>query len=353
MKRRERALALFGAGTVIPAIPLALTREGHFDERSQRVLVRYYLDAGAGGLAVAVHTTQFAIRDPAVGLFEPVLRVAVEEMEAFEARTGKTIVRIAGACGDEVQACREAETAKRLGYDGVLLSPGGLSHMTEENLIARTAAVAQVLPVVGFYLQTACGGRKLSSDYWRAVADVPNVVGIKCASFNRYQTIDLMRGVAQSRRRDAVALYTGNDDNIVVDLLTPYRFTVAGTPVELRFVGGLLGHWSVWTRGAVALFERLKPYRDGRPVPADLLAEAVAVTDANGAFFDVQNNFAGCIPGVHEVLFRQGLLGSTCCIDPKEVLSAGQREEIDRVCGAYPANRDDEWIAAHLLDWQG
>ena len=251
MGRHEEALKILHGGTVIPAIPLVLDENRKFNEAGQRTLIRYYLDAGVGGLAVAVHTTQFEIRKPEVGLFEPVLRVTKEEMDAYEARTGKTLVRVAGACGEAEQACAEARTAKALGFDAVLLSPGGLAHRTEEELVERTHAVAAEMPVIGFYLQTACGGRRLSYEYWKAVADTPGVVAIKCASFNRYQSIDLVRGVAYSARREEIALYTGNDDNIVADLLTPYRFPVDGKEVELRFVGGLLGHWSVWTHSVV------------------------------------------------------------------------------------------------------
>ena len=229
MGRHEEALKILHGGTVIPAIPLVLDENRKFNEAGQRTLIRYYLDAGVGGLAVAVHTTQFEIRKPEVGLFEPVLRVTKEEMDAYEARTGKTLVRVAGACGEAEQACAEARTAKALGFDAVLLSPGGLAHRTEEEMVERTHAVAAEMPVIGFYLQTACGGRRLSYEYWKAVADTPGVVAIKCASFNRYQSIDLVRGVAYSARREEIALYTGNDDNIVADLLTPYRFCLLYT----------------------------------------------------------------------------------------------------------------------------
>ncbi len=351
MGRHEEALKILHGGTVIPAIPLVLDENRKFNEAGQRTLIRYYLDAGVGGLAVAVHTTQFEIRKPEVGLFEPVLRVTKEEMDAYETRTGKTLVRVAGACGEAEQACAEARTAKALGFDAVLLSPGGLAHRTEEELVERTHAVAAEMPVIGFYLQTACGGRRLSYEYWKAVADTPGVVAIKCASFNRYQSIDLVRGVAYSARREEIALYTGNDDNIVADLLTPYRFPVDGKEVELRFVGGLLGHWSVWTHSVVKLYEELREYRDGRDIPAELLARGAAVTDCNGVFFDVAHNFAGCIPGVHEVLRRQGLMAGTWCLDPDETLSEGQAREIDRVYEMYPHLNDDAFVALNLKDW--
>lgn len=329
MGRHEEALKILHGGTVIPAIPLVLDENRKFNEAGQRTLIRYYLDAGVGGLAVAVHTTQFEIRKPEVGLFEPVLRVTKEEMDAYEART-----------------------AKALGFDAVLLSPGGLAHRTEEELVERTHAVAAEMPVIGFYLQTACGGRRLSYEYWKAVADTPGVVAIKCASFNRYQSIDLVRGVAYSARREEIALYTGNDDNIVADLLTPYRFPVDGKEVELRFVGGLLGHWSVWTHSVVKLYEELREYRDGRDIPAELLARGAAVTDCNGVFFDVAHNFAGCIPGVHEVLRRQGLMAGTWCLDPDETLSEGQEQEIDRVYEMYPHLNDDAFVAQNLETWK-
>lgn len=254
MNRHEKALGILHSGTVIPAIPLVLDKNRCFDEQGQRRLVRYYLNAGVGGVAVGVHTTQFEIRKPEINLLEPVLSVTAEEIAAFEKVSGKTIVRVSGVCGKSEQACREAALAKRLGYDAVLLSPGGLADLSEQDLVVRTHDVAQNMPVIGFYLQTACGGRRLLFDYWRAVTDTPNVVAIKCASFNRYQTIDLVRGVAFSKRRGEVALYTGNDDNIVIDLLTPYRFIVDGETVELRFVGGLLGHWSVWTHNVVQMY---------------------------------------------------------------------------------------------------
>lgn len=352
MGRHEKALEILHGGTVIPAIPLVLDENRKFNEAGQRTLIRYYLDAGVGGLAVAVHTTQFEIRKPEIGLFEPVLQVAKEEMDAFEGRTGKILVRGAGVCGEAEQACAEARTAGKLGFDAVLLSPGGLGHLTEGQLVERTHAVASEMPVIGFYLQTACGGRRLSFEYWKAVADTPNVVAIKCASFNRYQSIDLVRGVAYSARREEIALYTGNDDNIVADLLTPYQFPVDGKTVKLRFVGGLLGHWSVWTHSVVKLYEHLREYQDGRDIPAELLALGAAVTDCNGVFFDVAHNFAGCIPGVHEVLRRQGLMAGTWCLNPEETLSEGQAQEISRVYEMYPYLNDDAFVAENLHRWK-
>lgn len=351
--RHEKALSLLRDGTVIPAIPLVLTNDRKLNVPGQRRLIRYYLAAGAGGVAAAVHTTQFEIRDPEIGLFGPVLKIAAEEMARFEDETGKTVVRVAGVCGKIPQAVKEASLAKELGFDAVLLSPGGLSDLTEADLVERTKSVAEVMPVIGFYLQTACGGRRLSFDYWKAVADVPNVQAIKCASFNRYQTIDLVRGVAASSRAKEVALYTGNDDNIVIDLLTRFEFTIEGRRVEKRFVGGLLGHWSLWTHNVVKLFEELKNYQQCEQIPAKLFTLAAEVTDCNGAFFDVAGNFSGCIPGVHEVLKRQGLMEGVWCLNPDETLSPGQAEEITRVHNMYPHLNDDEFVKHFLKEEKG
>lgn len=348
MNRHETALNILKEGTVIPAIPLVLNSDRTFNPNGQRKLVRYYLEAGVGGVAVAVHTTQFEIRKPEINLLEPVLTLTAEEITRYEAETGLTLVRVAGACGKTEQAVKEAELAKSLGYDAVLLSPGGLLDVSEEYLIERTKAVAAVLPVIGFYLQTACGGRRLSYDYWKSIADVENVVAIKCASFDRYQTIDLVRGVAASKRSSDVALYTGNDDNIVVDLLTTYRFTINGEQMEKQFVGGLLGHWSLWTNTVVKMFQELKTYQTEKMIPSSLLSLAVEVTDCNGAFFDVANNFAGCIPGVHEILREQGLIEGIWCLDENETLSKNQLEEIERVQKMYPHLTDDAFVKSFL-----
>lgn len=345
MNRHEKALEILHNGTVIPAIPLALTEERTLDEASQRKMIRYYMAAGSGGVAAAVHSTQFEIRDPKHNLFRPVLETVVSEMEKFEAETGKVLVRISGVCGEAEQACSEAALAKELGFDAVLLSPGGLGHLSEEQLLERTRAVAQVMPVVGFYLQEAVGGRKLSKDYWRQLADIPNVVAIKCACFERYRTQDLVKGVMASSRADEVALYTGNDDHIVLDLLTP--FVHEGK--KKYFVGGLLGQWSVWTNKAVEIFERCKACRESGKIDAALLTVAEHLTEANGAVFDVANRFAGCIPGMHYVLMKQGLMKGTWCLNPLEVLSEGQAEEIDRVWNVYPEIADDAFVA-HFLE---
>ena len=329
-------------GLVIPACPLAVTADRTFDARRQRALVRYYRAAGAGGLAVGVHTTQFAIRDPKHGLFRPVLELVAEVLN----HATDPLVRIAGVCGPTAQAAAEATTARDLGYHAGLLSLGALKDESEDRLIDHCRAVADVLPVVGFYLQPAVGGRVLPYAFWRRFAEIERVVAIKIAPFNRYQTLDVVRAVAEAGRAD-IALYTGNDDNIIADLITPYRF---GT-VERRMVGGLLGQWAVGTRAAVGLLAECHRAAEQRNVPADLLRRHVQLTDFNAAVFDAANGFAGCIAGVHEVLRRQGLFAGTWCLDPAEGLSPGQAEEIDRVCRAYPHLTDDEFVREHRDRW--
>jgi len=337
-------------GLVIPAHPLALTADGRLDERRQRGLTRYYLAAGAGGLAVGVHTTQFAIRDAKIGLFEPVLSIACEEMNGADARRVEPVIRIGGICGDTDQALREADLLVRLGYHAGLLSLAALRDSDDAALIAHCEAVAARIPIIGFYLQPSVGGRVLSYTFWRRFAEIPAVVAIKIAPFNRYQTLDVVRAVIEAGRDD-IALYTGNDDAIVSDLITRFRFNRNGAPVERRLVGGLLGHWAVWTSGAVALLGECHKAAAAREVPASLLQRGVEVTDANAAFFDAAHGFAGCIAGIQEVLRRQGLLASARCLDPHEALSAGQAAEIDRVRQAYPHLADDEFVAANLEDW--
>jgi len=345
---REKALEILKNGTVIPAIPLTLNDDGTFNEHGQRVLCRYYLDAGVGGIAIAVHTTQFEIRDPEVNLFKPVLQIAAEEISKYEEKTGKTIVKVCGVCGPIEQAVAEAEIAKSYGFDAVLLSPGGLSDKDENYLIERTKAVAAVMPVIGFYLQTAVGGRYLSYDYWKQICEIDNVVAIKCASFNRYSTVDVVRAVALSSRNDKIGLYTGNDDNIVVDLLTNYKFEVDGKIIERGFDGGLLGHWSVWTKSVCDMFAKIK----GAKIDDNWLTLAAQITDANAALFDAANAFAGAIAGVHEVLYRQGLMKSVRCINPDEKISAGQAEELDRVYAMYPHLNDDAFVKENLSKWE-
>ena len=337
-------------GAVIPAHPLALDAGGRFDERRQRALTRYYVAAGAGGLAIGVHTTQFAIRDPAVGLFESVLSVAREEMDRADARRETRLIRIGGICGATDQALTEAELLVRHGYHAGLLSLGALASAEDAALIAHCEKVAQRIPIMGFYLQPSVGGRVLSYAFWRRLAEIERVVAIKIAPFNRYQTLDVVRAVVDAGRDD-IALYTGNDDSIVSDLLTPFRFTRNGAAVERRLVGGVLGHWAVWTRSAVTLLDDCRAAARTGNVPAGLLRRGVEVTDANAAFFDAAHGFAGCIAGIQEVLRRQGLLASARCLEPREMLSQGQAAEIDRVCQAYPHLADDEFVHANLAEW--
>ncbi len=318
------------SGLAIPAHPLALNASRKLDEKRQRLLARYYIAAGVGGLAVGVHTTQFAIRDPKVGLFEPVLALAAEEMN----RASRPLVRIGGICGQTKQAVNEAAILKKHGYHAGLLSLGAMSNATEDELITHCRAVAEAIPVVGFYLQPSVGGRTLPYSFWRRFAEIQNIVAIKMAPFNRYQTLDVVRAVVEAGRDD-IALYTGNDDNILADFLTPYRF--GGK--ERRIVGGLLGHWSVWTKRAVELLDRCRN-ADASP---ELLRLGIEVTDTNAVFFDAANGFRGCIAGLHEVLRRQGLLEGIWCLDEHETLSPGQLEEIDRVYRAYPHLNDDDF----------
>jgi hypothetical protein len=369
-------------GVVIPAHPLALTAAKKLDERRQRALARYYAAAGAGGLAVGVHTTQFQIRDPAVGLYEPVLTIAAEEMDrADQARAAgdaaasggnaadrpEPLVRIAGAVGPTRQAVAEAALARDRGYHAVLLSLAALKGATDDQLIAHCRAVGAVLPLVGFYLQPAVGGRPLSYAFWRRFAEIPAVVAVKIAPFNRYQSLDVVRAVADAGRDD-VALYTGNDDNIVPDLLTTYPFggrVASGSLGDAgggreadgragrRIVGGLLGHWACWTRRAVELLAdcHAAVAAGGAGATPGLLRRGVEVTDCNAAFFDAAGGFAGAIAGIHEVLRRQRLLDGDWCLDDRDRLSPGQREEIDRVHAAYPHLNDDAFVDAHRDEW--
>jgi dihydrodipicolinate synthase/N-acetylneuraminate lyase len=324
-------------GVVIPAHPLALDANRKLDERRQRALTRYYLATGAGGVAVGVHTTQFEIRGPDVDLYHPVLGLAMEELRNSDA------IRVAGIVGPTAQAAKEAELAARCGYHAGLLSLGALRHASVAELIAHARAVASIIPLFGFYLQPAVGGRVLPYEFWRKFVEIENVVAIKMAPFNRYQTLDVVRALAESGRDAEIALYTGNDDSIVVDLLTPFRFGER----TLRIAGGLLGHWAVWTRRAVEMLERIQQ----EPAWPGWLTLAAEVTDSNAALFDVAHNFAGSIAGIHEVLRRQGLLAGRWCLNPAEDLSPGQMEEIDRVTAAYPHLRDDDFVRRHLDEW--
>ena len=338
-------------GVVIPAMPLALDEKRVFSPRYQKALVRYYIDAGVGGIACGVHSTQFAIRDPKIGLFEPVLNTTSEAIDEWSAKRGKRILKVAGICGKTEQAQREAEFACAANYDAGLLSLAALSDCTNEEMIEHCRKVASIIPIIGFYLQPSVGGRILPYEFWREFARIDNVLAIKMAPFNRYETFDVVRAVAESG--NDITLYTGNDDNIVIDLLTPYRIQTRNGEKTLRIKGGLLGHWCCWTQKAVTLLNEIHALIDSGTdtVPAELLRRNVQITDCNAAFFDPAHNFAGCIPGIHEVLRRQGLMQTVYCLDPDEVLSEGQAEEITRVHDVYPHLHDDDFVAEHLNEW--
>ncbi|NOY58350.1 MAG: dihydrodipicolinate synthase family protein [Calditrichaeota bacterium] len=335
------------AGQVIPAHPLALTASRTLDERHQRALTRYYLDSGAGGIAIGVHTTQFEIRDPKIGLYKPVLKLANEEIDAFVAKSGKPIIKIAGIAGRTEQAVKEAEFVAGLGYHAGLISLAALTHEDNEELLKHCRTVSQAIPLIGFYLQRAVGGRKLDVNFWREFSNIENVVAIKMAPFNRYDTLDVVRGVAESGRADQIALYTGNDDNIIADLLTKYSLVVDKKPRQIEIVGGLLGHWAVWTKKVVEIFNNIKKGASF----SELLTLGTQITDCNAAFFDVAHDFSGCIVGIHEVLRKQGLLQGIWTLNPDEQLSAAQKEEIDRVYAAYPELNDDDFVAENLQRW--
>lgn len=340
------------AGHVIPAQPLALDANRRFSERHQRAITRYYVASGVGGLAVGVHSTQFEIRESKHGLFKPVLELAARTIDEELAKAPRPFIKISGLCGRTEQALNEAETALGYGYQAGLLSLSAYKNDTEDAMIAHCQRVAEIIPVVGFYLQPAAGGRLLGYSFWRRFAEIKNVVAIKIAPFNRYQTIDVVRAVAEAGRDD-IAIYTGNDDSIVVDLFTPFTFDADGQKVTRRIVGGLLGHWGVWTSSAVQLLNDIKQARQGKQLDVQWLDTAIAVTDMNAALFDAANRFAGCIPGILEILRRNGLVPSINCLNPHEVLSPGQAEELTRVCKAYPHLTDDAFIAANRDQWLG
>ncbi len=336
------------AGQVIPACPLMLFQDGRWSERHQRAVVRYYCEAGAGGLAVGVHSTQFAIRDPQHGLFEPVLRLVAEELQQYASETASelTVVRIAGVCGEADQAVGEARLATALGYHAGLLSLTAVANQSEAKVLEHCRRVAGEIPIVGFYLQPAVGGRVYSFEFWRQFCKIPEVVAIKIAPFNRYQTLDVVRAVMQSQRQE-ISLYTGNDDNIIVDLLTPFEFAGA----RRYIVGGLLGQWGVWTRQAVTMLEQIKIARREDQMQIQWLTRGAALTDANAVVFDAAHGFAGCIPGIMEVLRRQGLAPSRRCLNPQEVMSSGQAEQLDRIRLEYPWLCDDAFVSANLGRW--
>ena len=337
---------LIADGTVLPAHPLALDSSRKLDVRHQRALSRYYIDAGAGGLAVGVHTTQFAIRE--TGIYRPVLELAAETASAW---TKRPLAMVAGLVGPTQQAIGEANTARGIGYHAGLLSLAAMKSASEDEIIAHCTAVSREIPLVGFYLQPAVGGVILSANFWKRFAAIDNVIAIKIAPFNRYRTLDVLRGVHAAGALDRIALYTGNDDHILLDLTLPFDLRDEGVTTRIYFKGGLLGHWSVWTKSAIAQFERCKAVRYKDTIPADLLALDARVTDCNSAFFDVAHNFHGCIPGCHEVLRRQGLMQGIWCLDPSEGLSPGQLEEIDRVYREHADLSDDNFVAANLQKW--
>jgi dihydrodipicolinate synthase/N-acetylneuraminate lyase len=346
--RVAEASAVFRQGVVIPAHPLALNEQRKLDERRLVALTRYYCEAGAGGIAAGVHTTQFAIRDARFGLFEPVLQLISSTIDDFERSSKRRLVKVAGVCGETKQAIREAKFARETGFDVALLSLGALPDAGDSELLAHCRAVGEEIPLLGFYLQPAVGGRVLAYSFWRQFCEIEAAAGIKVAPFNRYQTLDVIRGIAGSGRGSEIALYTGNDDNIIPDLLADFRLN-EGT---FHFAGGLLGQWCVWTKCAVELLQTIQRCRasEGRGA-LEILSRSASLTDANSALFDVPNQFAGCIAGLHEILRRQGLLANRFCLDPNEDLSPGQLEEIDRVCRSYPDLQDDAFVRENLDRW--
>lgn len=347
------------SGCVIPAHPLALGPDDSIDERRQKALTRYYLAAGAGGLAVGVHTTQFAIHNPKIGLYRPVLELAMETARESVGSAGPRPrgggdepVMIAGIVGDTKQAVAEARLAGDLGYHIALLSLTALKGRSINDLIEHARQVAGVMPIMGFYLQQTISQMVLPSDFWRKFIEIPNVAAIKIAPFNRYQTLDVLEAVAHSGRAGQIALYTGNDDNIILDLLTPYEFNANGRKVRLQIVGGLLGQWACWTKKAVEHLARIKAIRQmGTPIPADLLTLAGQMTLANKAIFDADNEYAGCIPGISYVLKRQGLMERVKTLDPHERLSPGQAEKTDKIIRDYPHLTDNGFVKENLDKW--
>jgi dihydrodipicolinate synthase/N-acetylneuraminate lyase len=348
----QEASVILRRGIVIPAHPLALTAARKLNERRQVALTRYYCDAGVGGIAVGVHTTQFAIHDPKLGLLEPVLRLAIEAMHEYEKRKDRRLVKVAGIIGSTPQAISEASTARSLGYDVGLLSLAALQDSSVPELIEHCRCVSEVMPLFGFYLQPAVGGRTLDYRFWREFLEIENIVAIKVAPFDRYRTLDVARALIDSGRSEEVALYSGNDDNIVAELLAEFRLAGVNGQSSVHFAGGLLGHWAVWAKRAVELLEAVQECRSRRDGDVfALLTRGAEITDANAAFFDARNQFAGCIAGLHEVLRRQGLLEGRWCLNPDEDLSPGQMEEIDRIYAGYPHLNDDEFVKQNLEHW--
>ena len=339
-------------GIVIPASPLALDADRRLDPRRQKAITRYYIEAGAGGVACGVHSTQFEIRDPKIALFEPVLKMVSATIDEQAKKSGREIFKVSGVCGRTEQALAEAQFAQDNGYHACLLSLAAMAKEEIPAIVKHCRAVSAVMPIIGFYLQPAVGGRVLPFEFWREFAEIENVIAIKMAPFNRYQTFDVIRAVCEAGRENDITLYTGNDDNIIVDLLTEFKIHTKAGDKKVRIQGGLLGHWCVWTRRAVEQLEQVHAViAKGGTIPAEMLTLAAQVTDANAAFFDPSHAFAGCIPGIHEVLRRQGLLLGTYCLNPHEKLSPGQSEEIDRVYASYPHLNDDAFVKQHLAKW--
>jgi dihydrodipicolinate synthase/N-acetylneuraminate lyase len=340
-------------GTVIPAIPLALNSRRQYDEKRQRALVRYYLDAGAGGIAIGVHTTQFEIRDPRYGLFESVLSTVSRMIDEHATERSLRPVKIGGICGRTDQALREGEFLRNHGFHAGLLSLSAFAEDTLEMMLDHCRKVAEIIPLFGFYLQPSVGGRILPYEFWRRFAEIENIIGIKIAPFNRYQTLDVVRAVCDAGSERDIALYTGNDDSIVMDLLTEYQIHTSSHEIrKVRIVGGLLGQWSVWTQKAVEMYHKIRKIsRLNAPIPQEFLTLAQELTDANGVIFDAAHGFKGCIPGIHEILRRQGFLEGTWCLNPEECLSPGQAQEIDRIYRSYPELTDDEFVAQHIGEW--
>lgn len=342
----DSVMEILRAGSVIPAHPLALNAQRKLDPVRQRSLSRYYLDAGCGGLAVGVHGTQFAIRES--NLYEPVLKTAAQTVNEW---TDRPVLMIAGLAGKTEQAIAEASIANANGYHAGMLAMSAMAGASVDELIAHCEAVAKEIPLVGFYLQAAVGGIPLPESFWTRFAQIDNVIAIKLAPFDRYKTLDAVRGVVAARAEHKVTLYTGNDDHIVPDLLTPYTVMRDDDTVNIRFRGGLLGHWSVWSGAAVRLLNQIHQAIESNRIDTELLALDSRVTDCNAAVFDVANNFAGVIPGCHEVLRRQGLLEGTWCLDPNEQLSPGQAELISRVSSDHPMLTDDQFVKQNLERW--
>ncbi len=334
-------------GVFIPAHPLALTKERKLDEKRQKALTKYYIESGVGGIAVGVHTTQFEIHNPKIGLYKPVLQLAIETVKEYKLEN--KIIKVAGICGNTEQAIKEAEIAKGLGYDAGLLNLGTfIDEKDDDILIEHAKEVSHIIPVFGFYLQPATGGRELSFSFWCKFFQIDNVIAVKVAPFDRYRTIDVIKAIAQTKREKDIAVYTGNDDNIIIDLITPFKFNNK----IIRIVGGLLGHWAFWTKRSVDIFNEIKEIiKENSPIPQEILTLSAAITDVNSAVFDANNKFSGCIPGINEILRRSGLLEGNWCINQDITLSPGQKEEIDRIFKCYPYLRDDEFVKKNINRW--